>query len=194
MPPTKAPKTSVDQFAQHIDERVTSYAKPIAERLGPAPGMDRFSSREADRLWDTQDTSLNSQQLYEALQQGITPAGLQAVALFRMAPDLAQEVAGKPQPPDVAAAIAKLAEYPGRYVLTTGHSQEAEAQVKFVEDQHKRAAKRQAEPPLIEVPAPQPLVPPLVQQQPQPPSAPAIQAMPETPAMPLNGPDYGGYS
>lgn len=142
MPRSKQPVSTIDQFAQSINDRVEAMAPQLAERLGPAPGTDHYTQREIDDLWDTQDQSVDHEALFQALQQGITPDGAQAVALLRMAPDLAQSVVGTPQPPDKAAVIAKLAEYPGRYVLTTGHSPDAPAQVAYVDAQHKRAAKR----------------------------------------------------
>lgn len=139
----KQPVSTIDQFAEHINDHVEAMAPVLAERLGPAPGSDRYTQTEVDALWDTQDQSVDHEALFQALRQGITPDGAQAVALFRMAPELMQSVVGTPQPPDQAAVIAKLAEYPGRYVLTAGHSPDADLQVKYVEDQHKRAAKRQ---------------------------------------------------
>jgi hypothetical protein len=142
VPTQKQPVATLDRLAQTINDRVDTMAAGIAERLGPASGTDRYTQAEADDLWDTPDTSVDQNALFQALQQGITPEGAQAVGLLRMAPDLAQHVTGTPQPPDAAAAIAKLAEYPGRYVLTAGHSSDAAAQVAFVEQQHKRAARR----------------------------------------------------
>lgn len=147
--PTKTPPVStLDQLAERIDGRLDSMGQGIADRLGPPSGSARYTQPQADALWDTPDNSVDSNALYQALQQGITPDGAQAVALFKMAPDLLMgegddAILGVPLPPDKAAQIAKLAEYPGRYVLTTGHSQDAEEQVKFVADQQKRAARRQ---------------------------------------------------
>lgn len=132
-----------DAFARRIDDTLESMAPALADRLGPAPGSDRYAPREIDDLWDTRDQSLDHNALFSALQAGITRDGAQAVALFRMAPDLAKGVIGTPQPPEQAAQIAKLAEYPGRYVLTAGHSSDGAAQVAYVADMHKRAAKRQ---------------------------------------------------
>jgi hypothetical protein len=143
MPRQKAPVSTLDQLAEHINTHVDTMAEGIAEHLGPASGTDRYTQKEIDALWDTPDQSVNTQQLFEALQQGITPEGAQAVALFKMAPDLLQHAVGTPLPADQAAAIAKLAEYPGRYVLTAGHSSDAAEQTKYVAEQHKRAAKRQ---------------------------------------------------
>lgn len=143
MPKQKAPAAKLDQLAQRIDSRLDTMSQGIAERLGPASGTARYTQPQIDALWDTKDQAVDQQALYEALQQGITPEGAQAVSLFKMAPDLAKSVVGTPQPPDQAAQIAKLAEYPGRYVLTASHSPDADKQVAFVADQHKRAARRQ---------------------------------------------------
>lgn len=132
-----------DQFAERINSGVDATAKALADRLGPAPGSARYTQPQLDALWDTRDESVDQQALFAALQQGITEQGQQAVALFRMAPELGTSVLGVPLPPEKAAVIAKLAEHPGRYVLTVGHSSDADQQVKFVADQHRRAAKRQ---------------------------------------------------
>jgi len=140
-----------DQFAERVDQNLDPMAQGIADHLGPAPGAERYSQREIDDLWDTPDTGLDSQQLFAALQQGITDQGAERVALLRMSPELRQHVVGTPQPPDAAAAIAKLAQYPGRYVVTTDHSTDPEEQVKYVAKMQQRAAGRraqQAAPPL----------------------------------------------
>jgi hypothetical protein len=142
MPRSKSPVSTLDQLAEQINTHVDTMAEGIAEHLGPASGTDRYTQKEIDDLWDTPDSGTNTQQLFEALQQGLTPEGAQAVALFKMAPDLLQHAVGTPLPADQAATIAKLAEYPGRYVLTAGHSGDAADQVKYVAEQHKRAAKR----------------------------------------------------
>ena len=110
----KALPSLEDQFAKRVDAALDPQAQAIAASLGPAPGTDRYSQRERDALWDTRDESVDQEQLFQALQQGITPDGAKAVALFRMAPELAQAVVGTPVPPATAAAVAKLAEYPGR--------------------------------------------------------------------------------
>lgn len=143
MPRSKPPASTEDTFARMVSDSLDAMAPALAEKLGPAPGSDRYTAREIDDLWDTTDETLDENQLFDALQQGITPEGAQAVALFRMAPDLMQSVVGTPQPPDKAAAIAKLAKIPGQYVLTAGHSNDAEKQVAYVAEQQKRAAKRQ---------------------------------------------------
>jgi hypothetical protein len=143
MPQQKAPVSTFDQLAQRITDRLDTIGQGIADRLGPPSGSARYTQPQADDLWDTPDNSVDQNALFQALQQGITPEGAQAVALFKMAPELAKSVVGTPQPPDQAAMLAKLAQYPGRYVLTTGHSSDAADQVKFVAEQHKRAARRQ---------------------------------------------------
>lgn len=151
----KVPASTAERFAQQISERLDAMAPVLAERLGPAPGTDRYGGRDVEALWDTPDTSVNPQQLVAALQAGITPEGAQQVALLRMAPQLAQAVVGKPVSPDRAAAIAQLAQHPGRYVLTTAHSRDAAQQVAFVAEMHKRAAKRQQR--VAEAPQAQPM-------------------------------------
>lgn len=143
--PREKPAVSIEErFAKMVSDRLDADAPALAERLGPAPGSDRYGPKDVDALWDTEDETLDANKLFEALQQGITPEGAQAVALFKMAPDLMQAVVGTPQQPETAAAIAKLAQHPGRYVLTVGHSHDAEKQVDFVADMQKRAARRQA--------------------------------------------------
>lgn len=139
----KQPVSMMDRFAKRINDRVDTMAAGIAEHLGPAPGTDRYTQTERDALWDTRDQAVDQNRLFEALQQGVTQEGAQAVALFRMSPELMQSVVSTPQQPDTAAIIAKLAEYPGRYVLTAAHSTDPDQQVAFVADQHKRAARRQ---------------------------------------------------
>lgn len=143
MPRQTAPVSTMDQLAQRITDRLDSMGQGIADRLGPPSGSARYTQRQADDLWDTPDNGVDQEQLFAALQQGITPEGAQAVALFRMVTELAKSVVGTPQMPETAAMIAKLAAYPGRYVLTTGHSTEADKQVAFVAEQHRRAAQRQ---------------------------------------------------
>lgn len=143
MPRTKPPASTAERFARQVSERLDAMAPALAERLGPAPGTDRYGGADVARLWDTPDNSVDQQALFQALQQGITPEGAQQVALFRMAPKLAQAVVGKPVSPEQAAAIAQLAQHPGRYVLTAAHSPDAAKQVAFVEQMHRRAAKRQ---------------------------------------------------
>lgn len=144
MPRQREASSIEERFAKMVSDRLDADAPALAERLGPAPGSDRYGPRDVDALWDTEDETLDANKLFEALQQGITPEGAKAVALFRMAPDLLQDVVGTPQQPERAALIAKLAQHPGQYVLTVGHSHEAEKQVQYVEEQQKRAAKRQA--------------------------------------------------
>lgn len=162
MPSKKAPASTAERFAQQISERLDAMAPVLAERLGPAPGTDRYGGRDVEALWDTPDNSVNPQQLVAALQQGITPEGAQQVALLRMAPQLAQVVVGKPVSPEQAAAIAQLAQHPGRYVLTTAHSPDAAQQVAFVKSMHQRAAKRQQR--MAEAPQPMPTMAPPAQE------------------------------
>lgn len=154
MPRQKPPISTAERFARQVSERLDAMAPALAERLGPAPGTDRYGGPEVARLWDTPDNSVDQHALFQALQQGITPEGAQQVALFRMAPKLAQAVVGKPVPPEQAAAIAQLAQHPGRYVLTAAHSPDAAKQVAFVEQMHRRAAKRQQQTQQAESPAP----------------------------------------
>lgn len=139
----RKPVNTLDAVAQGIDAALDRRAQAVAKRLGPPSGTEGYTQREVEDLWDTPDNAVDQQALFAALQQGITPEGAQKIALFRMAPDLAQFAVGTPLPPDQAAAVAKMAEYPGRYVLTSGHSSDPEEQVEFVADMHRKAAKRQ---------------------------------------------------
>ena len=131
-----------DQLARRISDRIDAEAEAIGQAMGPPAGSDRYTSRETDALWDTPDHTLDQASLFQALQQGITPEGAQAVALFRMSPELAKHVTSTPLPSDQAAAIVKLAEYPGRYVLTANHSHDPRLQVEYVAEQQHRATRR----------------------------------------------------
>lgn len=142
MPRQPKPVNTLDQKARHISDRLDRMAPALADRLGPPPGSDRYTRRERDALWDTRDVAVNRDALYRALQAGLPEQDVGRFALFRMAPDLAQMVTATPLAPEQAAAVAALAEYPGRYVLTVGHSADPEAQIEFVAQEQKRAAKR----------------------------------------------------
>lgn len=155
MPRQPKPASSIEQAARDISDRLDRLAPAVAERLGPPPGSDRFTQRERDDLWDTRDPAVVADALYGALQAGLPAEDVERFGLFRMAPDLAKLVTATPLPPDHAAIIAKLAEYPGRYVLTVGHSGDPAEQVSFVEAEHKRAAKRNG----MTEPSPEPTQP-----------------------------------
>lgn len=132
----------LDELARRIDDRLPKMAKPIADSLGPPSGTDRYTQRERDALWDTRDMAVNRDALFAALQQGLPAEDVERFALFRMAPDLAKLVTATPLDPERAAMIAQLAERPGQYVLTVGHSSDPAEQVKFVAEEQKRAARR----------------------------------------------------
>lgn len=137
------PVNSLEMTARHIDERLDRLAPALAERLGPPPNTDRYTQRERDALWDTPDAQVNRDALFKVLQAGLPEQDVERFALFRMAPELAKLVTATPLQPEMAATVATLAEHPGRYVLTVGHSADPREQVKFVEEQQRRAAKRQ---------------------------------------------------
>jgi hypothetical protein len=131
-------RTAEEQIETTISEEIERISDAIAAQLGPAPGTRRISDAEAAKAWWRRDPMVDYDALVNVLQtSGMDPAMLdpenqQGLAIAKLTPEVA-ELYLTPQPPEMAVALATLAEYPHRLGIMSEYEDDPEGMVELAE-------------------------------------------------------------